>query len=139
LTFVRLGVPRTSKETTMKYEIPNEMRDIAEKSVEQARKAVEGFIGAAQKAVGQADSTTTTMQTNARAFGDKAMTFAEQNVRSAFDYAQRLVRATDMQEILSLQADYVRSQMAAMQDQAKELGSTVQSAAQSTVGNPFSR
>ena len=33
------------------YEIPAEMRDFAEKSVEQARKAVEGFFGAAQKAV----------------------------------------------------------------------------------------
>ena len=33
-----------------KYEIPTEMRDFAEKSVDQARKAFESFIGAAQKA-----------------------------------------------------------------------------------------
>ena len=121
------------------YEIPTEMRDMAEKSVDQARKAFEGFIGAAQKAVGQADSTATTLQTSARAIGDKAVTFAEQNVRSAFDYAQRVVRATDMQELLALQSEYVKTQMTAMQEQAKEFGSAVQSAAQSTVGNGFSK
>ena len=38
------------------YEIPAEMRDFAEKSVEQARKAFEGFIGAAQKAVTAAEA-----------------------------------------------------------------------------------
>ena len=30
------------------YKVPNEVRDFAEKSVEQARKAFEGFAGAAQ-------------------------------------------------------------------------------------------
>ena len=116
------------------YEIPSDMRDFAEKSVEQARKAFEGFIGAAQKAVGQADSTTTTIQTNTRAISDKAVTFAEQNVRSAFDFAQKLVRVTDMQDLLSLQAEYVRTQLSALQDQAKDFGSAVQSATRSTVG-----
>ena len=34
---------------TQNYEIPPEMRDFAEKSVEQARKAIDGFMNAAQK------------------------------------------------------------------------------------------
>lgn len=125
--------------TTPNYEVPTEMRDFAEKSVEQARKAFEGFIGAAQKAVGQADSTATTVQTSARAMGDKAVTFAEQNVRSAFDFAQKVVRVTDIQELLTLQSEYVRSQMTSLQEQAKDFGSAVQSAAQSAVGNTISK
>lgn len=125
--------------TTPNYEVPTEMRDFAEKSVEQARKAFEGFIGAAQKAVGQADSTATTVQTNARAMGDKAVTFAEQNVRSAFDFAQKVVRVTDIQELLTLQSEYVRSQMTSLQEQAKDFGSAVQSAAQSAVGSTISK
>ena len=40
------------------YEIPTEMRDFAEKSVDQARKAFDGFLGAAHKAVSAADSQT---------------------------------------------------------------------------------
>ena len=121
--------------STPNYEVPTEMRDFAERSVEQARKAFEGFFGAAQKAVGQADSHAATVQTSARAISDKAVTFAEQNVRSAFDFAQKIVRVNDIQELLALQSEFVRNQMAALQDQAKDFGTTVQSAAQSNVNN----
>lgn len=37
------------------FEIPNELRDFADRSVDQARKAFEGFVGVAQKAVGTLD------------------------------------------------------------------------------------
>ncbi len=119
--------------TPSNYEIPNEMRDFAEKSVDQARKAFEGFVGAAQKAAGQADETASSVQSNAKAVGTKAISFAEENIRSAFDHAQRLVRAKDIQEVLSLQSEYLRTQMTTIQEQAKQLGSTMQTAAQSTV------
>ena len=121
---------------TPSYEIPPEMRDFAEKSVDQARKAFESFIGAAQKAMGQADTTATSMQTGARAIGDKAVSFAEQNVRSAFDYASRVVKVTDMQELMQLQSDYVKNQMATLQEQAKDFGSTFQSTVSSTFKKP---
>ncbi len=119
--------------TSSSYDIPNELRDFAEKSVDQARKAFEGFVGAAQKAAGQADETATSVQSNAKVVGGKAIGFAEENIRTAFDHAQRLVRAKDMQEVLSLQSEYLRSQMTTLQDQAKQLGATMQNAGQSTV------
>lgn len=112
--------------TNPSYEIPSDMRDMAEKSVDQARRAFDGFMTAAQRAAGQADSTAA----NAKSMGSKAMGFAENNVRSAFDLAQKLVRAKDLQEVLALQSDYAKSQMSVIQEQAKELGSMVQSTAQ---------
>ncbi len=121
--------------TPPNYEIPGEMRDFAEKSVDQARKAFEGFIGAAQKAAFQAEEATTSVHSNAKAVGGKAMSFAEENIRSAFDHAQKLVRAKDMQEVLSLQSEFVRAQMSALQDQAKQLGSSLQGAAQSAMNS----
>ena len=114
------------------YEIPNEMRDFAEKSVDQARKAFEGFVGAASKAAGQADDTSSSFTTNARAVGGKAMGFAQDNIRSAFDHAQKLVRAKDMNEVLSLQSEFLRTQMTTIQEQSKELGTAFQGAAQAT-------
>ena len=39
-----------AKEATGNFEIPREMRTFAEQSVEQARKAFDGFMTAAQKA-----------------------------------------------------------------------------------------
>ena len=123
--------------TPPNYEIPGEMRDFAEKSVDQARKAFEGFIGAAQKAASQADEATASVHSNAKAVGGNRVLKTEfdlsENIRSAFDHAQKLVRAKDMQEVLSLQSEFVKAQMSALQDQAKQLGSSLQGAAQSAM------
>ncbi len=113
---------------TPNYEIPAEMRDFAEKSVEQARKAMDGFIGAAQKTVDTFEGSANTVQASAKDATQRTFSYAEQNISAAFDLAQRLVRAKDPQEALQLQAEYVRQQFAAMQTQMKEFGSAAQSA-----------
>jgi phasin len=110
------------------YEIPAEMRDFAEKSVEQARKAFEGFIGAAQKAVGTVESSAFALPAGVKDVGAKSMAYAEANVKAAFDHAQKLVHAKDLQEVMQLQAEYLKAQMAHLQEQAKEIGTTVQKA-----------
>ncbi len=118
---------------TPSYEIPADMRDMAEKSVDQARRAFEGFVTAAQKAAGQADTTAASVQSNAKTLGTKAMSYAEQNVRTAFDLAQKLVRAKDLQEVLALQTEYAKTQLTTIQSQAKDLGAIMQGAAQGAV------
>jgi len=95
--------------------------------VAQARKAFEGFVGAAQKAATTLDSTTSVAQTQAKDFSSKAVTYAEQNINAAFDHAQRLTRAKDVQEVVALQTEFVRSQMANIQAQLKEFGGLIQS------------
>jgi phasin len=105
------------------FDVPTQLRQFAEQSLEQARKAVDGFMDAAQKAVTTAESQATVAQSGAKDIGQKAMTFAEQNVANSFDFAQKLVRAKDMQEIMALQQEFLQSQMRAMSEQAKDLGS----------------
>ncbi len=114
---------------TMKYEIPAEMRDFAEKSVDQARKAFDGFLTAAHKAVDTVQGSTTTMQSSASDATKKTLSYAEQNVAAAFDHAQKLVRAADFQEALQLQSEFARTQFAAIQAQLKELSELAQNAA----------
>jgi phasin len=117
---------------TPNYEIPAEMRDFAEKSVEQARKAFDGFIGAAQKTVDTLEGSADTVQASAKDVTRKSFSYAEQNVAAAFDLAQKLVRAKDVQEAMRYQAEFVRSQFEAMQSQMKEFGSMAQSAVKQT-------
>jgi phasin len=105
------------------FDVPTQMRQLAEQSVEQARKAVDGFMTAAQKAVATAETQAGAVQTTAKDVGQKAMGFAEQNIAKSFDFAQKLVRARDIQEMMALQQEYLQSQMKAMSDQAKDLGS----------------
>lgn len=103
------------------FEIPAEMRAMAEKGVEQAKQAFENLLAATQKAALTAGTQFTSMQTGAKEAGELAMHFAERNVASAFEFAEKLVRAKDPQEVMALQADYTKSQMAALTEQAKEL------------------
>jgi phasin len=116
-------------ETKTAYEVPPEMREFAEKSVEQARKAIDGFIGAARKTADTLESSATKVQASGKEVASKTFEYAEQNISAAFDLAQRLVRAKDMQEAMQIQAEFARSQFAAMQDQTKAFGSAAQATA----------
>jgi phasin len=109
-----------------RFEIPTEMRDFAEKSVEQARTAVSSFIQTARKATDSLQTSTKTAELPAGVAFSRGLDFTEQNVSAAFELAQKLVRARDIQEAMQLQSEYVRTQFAALQTQVKELTSAVQ-------------
>lgn len=110
------------------YEIPTEMRDFADRSVAQARKAFEGFMGAVHKASETVDGATGNVSSTAKDATAKAVGYAEQNVAAAFDLAAKMVHAKDVQEVMKLQTEFVQAQMAAIQTQAKEIGAAVQKA-----------
>jgi phasin len=111
------------------FEVPTEMREFAEKSVDQARKAFDGFMTAAQKASSQLQGTAETARASAEDASKKALSYAEGNVTAAFELAQKMVRAKDVNEIMSVQAEYLKNQMASLQTQMKDLGAAVQKAA----------
>jgi len=114
------------QETTMdpmkNFEIPSDMRKFAEQSVEQARQAFGGFINAAQQAAHDMEGRAATARTGAKDMGEMAMSFAQRNIMASFEFAQKLVRARDVQEMMKLQSEYIQSQMQALNEQAKELG-----------------
>jgi phasin len=110
-----------AKEGNVNFEIPKEMRDFAEKSVAQAKLAFDSFISATQHAVNTAENQAASARTGAKEAGELAMTFAERNIASSFEFAQRLLRAKDPQEVTALHAEYVKSQIAVLSDQAREL------------------
>ena len=93
--------------TQPKFEIPTEMRDFAEKSVEQARNAVSTFIQNARKATETLQNSTKTAELPAGVAFARGLEFTEQNVSAAFELAQKLVRARDVQEAMQLQSEYV--------------------------------
>src|ERR1700739_1773879 len=57
------------------YEVPAEMRDFAERSVAQARKAFEGFLGAVQKTAGGVDTAAIPGLSGAKDVSMKAVSF----------------------------------------------------------------
>jgi phasin len=117
-----------------RFEVPPELRTFAERSVEQARQAFDGFISAAHHAMSAFEGQAETARKGARDVTEKAMTFAERNMTSAFAFAHDLIRARDLQEVLRLQADYIRHQMEALTEQARDLGESASKAAKDAAG-----
>lgn len=106
---------------TDRFDVPPEMRAFAEKSVEQAKHAFDGFISAAHCAFNEFEGHAETARKGAKDVTEKAMTFAEQNIASSFEFAQELLRAKDLQDVMKLQADYFKRQMQLFTEQAREL------------------
>ena len=107
-------------------EIPNEMRNLAERSVEQARKAFESFVEVTQRAAGVAGGAANASQGGMKSVGAHVLACAEQNVNAAFDLAQKLIKVNDPQEAFALHSEYVKAQLQTLQAQAKELGVVLQ-------------
>ena len=112
-----------------RFEIPKEMRSIAEASFDQARKAFEKFLAGAQTTAGTLEERSATVRAGAKDIGAKAMTYAENNVQAALDYAQSLLHAKDLTEVMRLHGEYVQSQMRSLAEQASEMGQAVSRAA----------
>jgi phasin len=111
-----------AKDPFEQFAIPSELRSFAEQSVTQARKAFEGFIQAANQAVGQMQGQAEAAHTGATEIAHKSMEYAEKNVSATFDFAQRLMRAKDAAEVMSLQSEYLGRQMQVLSAQVQELG-----------------
>jgi phasin len=112
-----------------RFEIPKEMRSMAEASFDQARKAFEKFVATAQETAGSLDERGATVRAGAKDIGTKAISYAEKNVQASLDYAQALLRARDLTEVMRLHGDYVQAQMRALAEQASEMGQIVSRAA----------
>ncbi len=111
-----------AKNPAEQFEIPAEMRAFAEQSVEQARQAIEGYLTAAHRTVSMFEGQAESARKGAKDIGAKAMEFAQRNLATSFEHAQKLVRAKDVQELMELQTSYIRAQMQVLAEQAKELG-----------------
>jgi phasin len=118
------------------FEVPADMRKFAEQSVEQARQAFDRFISAAHEAVADFEGRAQTARSGAMDVGGRAMTFAERNMAASFEFAQQLVKAKDVQEVVRLQTEYVKAQVQALNEQTKELADTAARVAKDATSKP---
>jgi phasin len=112
------------------------MRDAADKSVEQARRAFDQFIDATQKAVAKAEGSVKSMREGAADVNRQALAFVEENIAASFDLAQKLVRAHTIEEVAAVQQEFLQRQMAAAAEQGKAIGTMMGRAAKSAKNRP---
>jgi phasin len=123
------GQERDMNENGSGFEIPKEMRSMAEAGFEQARRTFEKLLASAQETTGSLEERGATIQAGAKDIGAKVMSYAEQNVQASLDYAQSLVHAKDLPEVMRLHSEFVQAQMRALAEQASEMGQMVSKAA----------
>jgi hypothetical protein len=102
--------------------VPNEVRDFADRSVEQARKAFDSFIGVVNEALEGSPPRPTESAASADELSRLAVGFAECNVRDAFALAHDMVHATELSQLLDLQREFLETQMKALGSQMRILG-----------------
>jgi phasin len=108
------------------FEVSAELRLLAEKSVEEARKGFEGFMAAAQSTRSNFEGAANRLRASSNDAASRVASFTEDNIRAAFDHAEKLVRAKNAEEAFALQLEFARSQIAMFQERMKELYTAVQ-------------
>jgi phasin len=104
------------------FDIPDQMREVADRSVEQAKKAVGQYLDATHEAVAKAEGSAKSVREGAAEVSRQALAYVEENVAASFDFAHRLVQARTIEEIAALQKEFVAKQMASLAEQGKSLG-----------------
>ena len=116
-----------------RFEIPKDMRAMAEASLNQARQTFEKFLASAQATAGTIEDRGATVRAGAKDISSKAIGYAEKNVQASLSYAESLLKAKDLTEVMRLHAEYVQAQMRALAEQATEMGQAVGRAAMDAV------
>jgi len=115
------------------FDIPEQMREATDKSVDQAKKAFDNFIEATNEAVAKAEGTANTLRQGGGEVSRQALASVEENMAASFDLAHRLVRARTVEEVAAIQQEFIQRQMNNVAEQGKSLGEMMGRAVNATV------
>jgi hypothetical protein len=117
------------------FEIPQQLREMTERNVEQARNAYGQFMDAWAQALGNWANAAPSgmMATGFKTVQDRAVMFAKQNGDACFNLASELATAKDLTDVLGIQSRHAQTQMQTYALQAQELTRLVMEAAQTSM------
>lgn len=112
--------------------VPESVRALAEKTVNQSREAYERGKEQLEEAVDALERSFDAAGQGATAFNRKLIDLAQRNLNSAFDLAKKLAGAKTLGEIVELQSAFIRSQFDVFANQASEIRALTQKIAADT-------
>ena len=102
-------------------EIPESVRALAEKTVDQSREAYDRSTDAFEASVTTFEQSFDAAGQGAAAFNRKFIDIARRNLATGFDLAKSLAGAKNLAEIVELRAAYWQKQFGALTAQAEEV------------------
>jgi phasin len=115
-----------------KIEMPEMFREMAEKSVEQAKEGYARLRTTAEEATDLVEDTYLTATRGATEFSLKAVEALRANVNSNFDYVRQLLAAKSLSEAVELSSMHLRERFDALSTQAKDFSTLAQKVAAET-------
>ena len=115
-----------------KMEVPAAFRDMAEKSLSQAKDTYEKMKAVAEEATDVLEDTYTTATKGFTDYGLKIIEIARANTNAGFDFANDLFTVKSVAEVIELSTTHARAQFETMTAQAKELAALAQKVATET-------
>jgi phasin len=115
-----------------KMEVPAAFREIAEKSVSQAKDNWEKMKAATEEATDLLENSYANAAKGAADYGLKVIETARVNTNSAFDFAGVLLTAKSLSEVVELSTSHARKQFETLTAQSKELTALAQKVAAET-------
>jgi phasin len=112
-----------------KIDMPEIFREMAEKSVEQAKESYARLRSVAEEATDVAEDAYLTATRGATEFSLKAIEALRANVNANLDYARVLIGAKSLSEAVEISATHLREQFDALAAQAKEFSALAQKVA----------
>ena len=116
------------------FEIPQTMRDLAEQNMKQAHAAYDQLTDFVTKAMGawMGAMPSTPGTAGLKEVQERAVAIAKQNADSAFAVVEKMTKAQNFQEILTLQTRFAQEQMQNYASQTQELHKLIGDAVQKT-------
>jgi len=115
------------------FQIPQQLSELAEKNVEQARVAYGTFLDGMTEAVRACSTVPSAVTTSGfKVVQERAIQFAKEKGEAGFALASGLANAKDLQDVLRLQGNFVQIQMESYARQAQELGRLMAEATRSS-------
>jgi hypothetical protein len=109
---------------------PQEMSRMISQNLQQARGAMQNYLNFLQASLSASPWANTELN-------KKLAGYAQRNVDTAFQIAQQLTEARDLQDLVRIQTEYFQAQLKALTEQAKDLGETATKAATTALKGPL--
>ncbi len=110
------------------FEIPQALKDLTAKNLEEGKKAVQEFLLSAGKAMQGFEASAGDLQGTTKDIHQAALGYAQDQVQLSLGFAEAIMNAKNPNEIINLQKDFVQDQMTRFQEQSQEMGQLITNA-----------
>ena len=100
--------------TEPKLEVPAELRELAEKTIDQAERAFGLFFDAARRS-------TATAPTPVAEFSKQVLAFWEESLKTSFEYSRKLALTSSLQAAANVQAELLKRQINSAEQHIRKL------------------